>query len=253
MEQQVYFWEQKNKRYLSGGFKMKIAICDIDKIFLSKIKDMIYKYAAANKFDAVAECYVSGESIVDRKDYNLIFLGYDLGGKNGLQIASNLRERGVDCPIIFVSDHTDIIFETFRVQAFGFMLKSQWEQKINSLLDDFFKKMGADYPLWIKSGEDIVCINTDDIYYLEADNKRCRIHLRDKTLVSNRTMARVFELMPKNHFVKTNRAFVVNLKHIRRYNNETITLKNGETLHPSRNYYKSFKEEYRRFLRPYII
>lgn len=253
MEQQVYFWEQKNKHYLSGGFKMKIAICDIDKIFLSKIKDMIYKYAAANKFDAVAECYVSGESIVDRKDYNLIFLGYDLGGKNGLQIASNLRERGVDCPIIFVSDHTDIIFETFRVQAFGFILKSQWEQKINSLLDDFFKKMGADYPLWIKSGEDIVCINTDDIYYLEADNKRCRIHLRDKTLVSNRTMARVFELMPKNHFVKTNRAFVVNLKHIRRYNNETITLKNGETLHPSRNYYKSFKEEYRRFLRPYII
>ena len=253
MEQQVYFWEQKNKRYLSGGFKMKIAICDIDKIFLSKIKDMIYKYAAANKFDAVAECYVSGESIVDRKDYNLIFLGYDLGGKNGLQIASNLRERGVDCPIIFVSDRTDIIFETFRVQAFGFMLKSQWEQKINSLLDDFFKKMGADYPRWIKSGEDIVCINTDDIYYLEADNKRCRIHLRDKTLVSNRTMARVFELMPKNHFVKTNRAFVVNLKHIRRYNNEIITLKNGETLHPSRNYYKSFKEEYRRFLRPYII
>ena len=253
MEQQVYFWEQKNKRYLSGGFKMKIAICDIDKIFLSKIKDMIYKYAAANKFDAVAECYVSGESIVDRKDYNLIFLGYDLGGKNGLQIASNLRERGVDCPIIFVSDRTDIIFDTFRVQAFGFILISQSEQKINPLLDDFFKKMGADYPLWIKSGEDIVCINTDDIYYLEADNKRCRIHLRDKTLVSNRTMARVFELMPKNRFVKTNRAFVVNLKHIRRYNNETITLKNGETLHPSRNYYKSFKEEYRRFLRPYII
>lgn len=253
MEQQVYFWEQRNKRYLSGGFKMKIAICDIDKIFLSKIKDMIYKYAAANKFEAVAECYVSGESIVDRKDYNLIFLGYDLGGKNGLQIASNLRERGVGCPIIFVSDRTDIILETFRVQAFGFMLKSQWEQRLTPLLDDFFKKMGADYPLWVKSGEDMVCISTDDIYYLEADNKRCHIHLRDKTLISNRTMARVFELMPKNHFVKTNRAFVVNLKHIRRYNNETITLKNGETLHPSRNYYKSFKEEYRRFLRPYII
>ena len=92
MEQQVYFWEQKNKHYLSGGFKMKIAICDIDKIFLSKIKDTIYKYAAANRLEAVAECYVSGESIVGRKDYNLIFLGYELCGKNGLQIAENLRK-----------------------------------------------------------------------------------------------------------------------------------------------------------------
>ena len=253
MEQQVYFWEQKTKLSLTGGFKMKIAICDIDKIFLSKIKDTIYKYAAANRLEAVAECYVSGESIVGRKDYNLIFLGYDLKGKNGLKIAENLRERGISCPIIFVSDRTDIILEVFRVQAFGFILKSQWEQKLNTLLDDFFKKMGTDYPLWVKSGEDIICLNTEEVYYLEADNKRCHIHLKDKTLISNRTMARVFELMPKNHFVKTNRAFVVNLNHISRYNNEIITLKNGETLHPSRNYYKSFKEEYRRFLRPYII
>lgn len=253
MEQQVYFWEQKNKHYLSGGFKMKIAICDIDKIFLSKIKDIVYKYAATNRLEAVVECYVSGESIVGKRDYNLIFLSYELQGENGIQIAETLRDNGVGSPIIFVCERTDIILETFRVQAFGFMLKSQWEQKITVLLDNFFKKMGTDYPLWVKTSEDIVCLNTDEVYYLEADNKRCRIHLKDKILISNRTMARVFELMPKNHFVKTNRAFVVNLNHIRRYNNEIITLKNGETLHPSRNYYKTFKEEYRRFLRPYII
>ncbi len=253
MEQQVYFWEQKTKLQSSGGFKMKIAICDLDKSYLSKIKDMIYKYASKNRFEAVAECYVSGESILGRGDYNLIFLGYDLDGKNGLEIAQELRSSGVNSPIVFVSDKTEFVLDAFRVQAFGFMLKSQWEQRITILLDDFFKKMGTDYPLWVKSGEDIFCINTDEIYYLEADNKHCYIHLNNTKLVCNRTMAKVFEVMPKNHFVKTNRAFVVNLNHIRRYNNDTITLKNGETLHPSRNYYKSFKEEYRRFLRPYIV
>ena len=110
--------------------------------------------------------------------------------------------------------------------------------------------MGDDYPIWIKNAEDTVCLTTDDIYYLEADNKHCYIHLKNSSLYCNKTMAQVFKVLPKSHFLKTNRAFIVNLNHISRYNNDIITLKNGKTLHPSRNYYKTFKEEYRRFLRP---
>ena len=232
---------------------MKIAICDRDRLFMSQLKDMIYDYSENNKMEMVVECYVSGENIIDRNEYNLIFLGFDLKGKNGLETAYKLRENQIDCPIIFISDHTDFVFDAFKVQAFRFLLKSDWKEKLFSMLDDFFKKIGTDYPLWVKSGEDTVCISTEDIYYLEADNKHCFIHLKTESLSCNRTMARVFEFMPKNHFVKINRAFVVNLKHISRYNNDTLILKNGEILHPSRNYYKSFKEEYRRFLRPYEV
>ncbi len=252
MEQKVCFLEQNKKTsFLLGGFKMRIALCDLDKNFLTRLKGELYHYAELNKIEIVVDCYISGENMIKSDiNYNLIFLGYDLKGNNGLKTAEILRENCNNSPIIFVSDRTDFIIDAFKVCAFRFLLKSNWTNELFAVLDDYFKKFSKDYPLWVKSGEETVCISTGEIYFLEADNKHCYIHLKSETLYCNKTMARVFSVLPKSHFSKTNRAYVVNLNHISRYNNDVIVLKNGKILHPSRNYYKSFKEEYRRFLRP---
>ncbi len=234
--------------------KMKIAICDLDERFTSRLKSTLYRYAENNRMEILAECFESGEDMISSTaDYNLIFLGYRLKGINGLETAKFLRASQNFCPIIFISDCTHFILEAFKVNAFRFLLKSKWEQELLPALDDFFINAGKDYPLWIKTNEDIICISTDDIYYLEADNKYCFIHLGNETISCHKTMARVFSALPTNHFAKVSRAFVVNFNHISRYNNQTIILKNGKILHPSRNYYKSFKDEYRRFLKPYEI
>lgn len=252
MEQQVFFWERKEGLLtLPSGFKMKIAICDGDRNFLSHLKKILYQYAETRRLDIVADCFLSGEKLLREKTYyNIVFLGYHLCGINGLETARLLREERIDSSIVFISDYTDFVFDAFKVNTFRFLKKSANEGEIYSVLNDYFGKMGEDYPMWIKCGEDIVCIGSEDIYYLEANNKSCLIHLKNETLKCNRTMAKVFALLPQNNFSKTNRAFVVNLSYISRYNSEVIILKNGESIHPSRNYYHSFKEDYRRFSNP---
>lgn len=61
MERKVYFWEQnKNFLFFSGGLKMRIAICDFDKDFLSHLKRIVYRYAELHRLDIVADCYLSG-------------------------------------------------------------------------------------------------------------------------------------------------------------------------------------------------
>lgn len=233
---------------------MRIAVCDRDRAFLSKFKAMLYTYAKENNIEIFAECFIFGEGIIESDyNYNLIFLSHKLMGMSGLETAETLRKKQNDAPIIFISDCTDFVFDASKVDAFRFLMKANWEKELFPLMNDFFKKSGSSYPLLVKSGEDTVYINTDDIYYLEADNKHCFIHLESESLYCRSTMAKVYSVLPHSRFSKTNRAFVVNLNHIDRYNNEVIILKNGSNLHPSRNYYKSFKDEYRRFLRPYEI
>lgn len=255
MERKVYFWEQNKKTPdISGRFKMKIAVCDSDKHFLTEFKNSIYRYNEIHRMNMVVDCFVAGESILKNHEiYSLIFLGFSLKGINGFDTAIKLREKHSSASLVFVSDNTDFIFDAFKVEAYRFLTRPLGEKDIFAVLDDFFAKLGKDYPLWIKSREDTVCLNTNDIFYIEADNKHCRIHLRNEILECNRTMAKVFKVLPKNHFCKTNRAFVVNFNRIKRYNNDLITLENDEILHPSRNYYKNFKDEYRRFLRPYEL
>jgi len=91
------------------------------------------------------------------------------------------------------------------------------------------------------------------ILYLEANNKYCYIHLENETILCKKTMARVFDALPKIYFQKINRAFIVNLNAINKYNAQNVDLKNGETLHITRTYYKNFKQEYLNFFNPKIL
>lgn len=232
---------------------MRIAVCEKDQTCANIIKKHIYRYAEVNRLDIVVDCYSHSETLLCSKiHYNLIFIGYELADKKGLDLAKEIRSFNTISSIVFISENIDIIFETFKVNAYRFLVSPINETELYSLLDDFFRKFGSDYPLWIKNSEETYCLNSEDIYYLEADNKHCFVHLKRESLFCNKTMAKVYEVLPKNRFIKINRAYIVNIYHIIKYNNENIFLRNGDTLHISRNYLQNFKENYRFFINPRI-
>jgi len=252
MERKVIIWEQKNISLFHQGYlRMRIAICDWDKSFIVNIKNLIYTYAEKYRIDIVVDCYISGEKLLKSNiNYNIIFLGYKLDGINGMTTAEHLRKNNSNSSIIFVSEYTEFVFDAFKVNPYRFLRKPVKKDVIFKTLEEYFETFGSDYPLWIKSKENISCLNTGEIYFLEADNKHCFVHLKNEVIECNRTMARVFGVLPKNHFSKINRAYIINLNYIEGYNNEQVSLKNNKTLHISRNYLKSFIEEYRNFSSP---
>ena len=251
MEQEVKISEQKEIKLRKRVNKMRIAICDKSYINLRLLKNLIYRYAEDNRIDIVADCFTSGEELFSGSTvYNLVFLGYNLYGKNGLQIASDIRLRNLPTSIVFISENTEFVFEAFKVSPYRFLVYPLNTGELRECLDGFFKKFGTDYPLLIKTREDTVCLNSNDIYYLEADNKHSFVHLSDEAISCNKTMAKVYEALPHNHFTKINRAFIVNTNHIYKYNKETVYLDNGKQLHISRNYLTKFRNSYRYFLNP---
>ncbi len=230
---------------------MRIALCDSDIECIRKHKQMIYKYANNHRMEIVVDEYRSGtELLACRRSYALVILEYRTNTLNGLETAALLRKSNNSCKIVFLSAYTGFIFESFKVNPYRFLVKPIDEKILFKLLDDFFETRADDRPLWIKDGDDTVCLNTNDIFYLEADNKHCIIGLRNKKIHCRKTMAHVYDELPKNHFCKINRAYVVNFKYISEYNSDEIRLDNGTGLHISRSYYKSFKNEFRSFAEP---
>lgn len=253
MEQKV---ENREQKYILLSYKknkMRIAICEKDQTYAKTIKDYIYRYAEVNRLDIVVDCYSYGEALLCSKiHYNLIFIGYELVDKKGLELAIEIRSFDTISSIVFISKNVDIIFETFKVNAYRFLVPPLKENELCSLLDDFFNKFGNDYPLWIRNSTETYCLNSEEIYYIEADNKHCIVHLKREALQCNKTMAKVSDVLPKSRFIKINRAYIVNMYHITKYNNENIFLRNGDILHISRNYLQNFKENYLFFINPRI-
>jgi DNA-binding LytR/AlgR family response regulator len=254
MEQKAKFKEQKKKIiFFKKNLKMRIAICDSDSDYLKKLKNLLYRYSNSNKMEFIVEEFSSGEQLLKSKNnYCLIFIEYNLCGINGFETAKTLRSKGIESEIIFLSQNTDFIFESFKVSPYRFFKKPLETQVLFETLNDFFISYSENYPLWITNQINTYCLNTKDIYYLEADNKHCFVHLKNEAIPCNKTMARVFSTLPQKYFKKINRAFIVNLNYISSYNNEFVLLNNGENIHISRKYYKYFKQEYFDFAKPKI-
>lgn len=251
MEQEVVFLERNEILLSFKSVKMRIAICDKDELLLKMIKNRVYDYAAKHRLDIVVDCYKNGDDLLRSKlRYTLIFLGYFLAGNNGLFIAKKLREDNNFSAIIFVSQNTDFVFDAFSVNPFRFLVPPIDEGMFEEVLDEFFCKFGNDYPIWIKNREETVCLNTGEIYYLEANNKHSVVHTKKYSFPCNKTMARVYEVLPKGYFLKINRAYIVNVNSVFSYNSDEVQLKNGVRLHIGRRFLKAFKDEYRLYKNP---
>lgn len=232
---------------------MRFAICNADLKYSENLKKTIYTYAEKHKLDIYVECFANGKDILNNaKKYNLLILSENLLGENGFTVIERVRKEMPLTDIIFESEHYDRFLNAFKINPYRFLLSPITPVKLTSVLDEYFEIRGNDYPLWIKSGLETYCLNTSEIVYLEADNKHCHLQLDDRRLSCNKTMARVFNVLPKNHFIKIHRAFVVNSNYINYYNRDNVYLKNGDSLHISRHYYKEFKEEYKRITTPML-
>ncbi|MEE1329616.1 MAG: LytTR family DNA-binding domain-containing protein [Acutalibacteraceae bacterium] len=233
---------------------MRIALCDRDKTSIKTTKKTIYEYLNLKNIDAVVDEFSSGVQLLKNKArYSMAILEYDIGDLNGLETARIMRRKDPTCIIIFLSQYTGFILDTFKVSAYRFLLKPLKKEQLFSALNDYFFSEIYNRPVWIRNGDDTFCFNTGDIFYIEANNKNCLINLGDERIRCNKTMATVYDKLPKRHFCKVNRAFIVNFNYVSSYSNDSVYLSNGERLPVSRNYYKSFKNEYYSYTDPCVI
>lgn len=225
---------------------MRIAICDDEKVFRDDLKQAVYTYSNLHRLELVVDEYLCGENmIVSEQKYDIVFLDYKMSGIDGLETARTIRKKDMNCAIIFLTSYPHFIYESFEVGTFRFFEKPLVTELLFKALDRYFESIGSNYPVLLKIGRDTVSLMTNDIFYLEADNKKCYINLADKRLHCARTMASAATLIPSYLFFKVHKAFFVNFNHIANYDNEFIHFKNGDRVPVSRKYYTSFKEAYR--------
>ena len=233
---------------------MRMAVCDDEKSFRDEIRKVVYSYSDLHRLEIVLNEFECGEDLLDSKDeHEMIFLDYKMEGISGLETARKLRERNVNSTIIFLTSFPEFVYESFEVDTFRFFKKPLDESKLNKALDDYFEANRKSRPILIQSGREKICIQSNDVVYLEADNKKCYISLVDKRLHLPKTLASIEKLLPYNDFIKVHKAFIVNLNYISHYDNERIFFKNGECANISRNYLTAFKNAYRIYAKNRIL
>jgi DNA-binding LytR/AlgR family response regulator len=227
---------------------LRIAVCDDEKIAREDIIRRLNDYSRLRNVDIICDQYETGLAFLQSKImYNMVMLDFQLNKDiklSGLSVAQKLRENNNDIAIIFLTNYPKVVFSSFEVDTFRFLVKPLNSQKLYKALDDFLRSLDNDMTLMIRLEGATNVINTNRIIFLEGDGKHCIIHMSQQAqpIKCHETLSSVEQRLPKHHFYRCHRSFIVNLKYIHSYGINEIKLRNGACISISRPKYKSFED-----------
>lgn len=227
---------------------MNIAICDDEEIILEQIKSLVSKQKAGFPFDI----YKSGEELLAaKKHFDVIFLDVQMGGKNGIETARELRKQEEDTVLVFITGIKEYVFEAFDVAAFHYLLKPIDEHKFTEVFNRAVKeaeKQKGKEQIFIKTRNRNITIDTKDILYVENRGKKLEIHTVKETVEIYAAMKKLEEQLNEK-FYRSHRGYLVNMAYITEYSSDSISLSNGESIYLAREKYNEFVKKYMRYLR----
>ncbi len=233
---------------------MQIAICDDNKLFRNQILDYIIQYKKLHCLYIDIYEFESGEDLLKSPEqFDLIFLDYQMPGINGMKTARIIRSNNSTCSIVFITNYPDFVFESFEVNPYRFLLKPISKEDIFNLLSTFISEQRLLTPLIVINDSERIVIEANKIIFLEGYGKNCKISTTDNVYISSKTLSNVHDSLPKHCFYRTHRSYVVNLYHIKKFNDKNIMLSDNSQVDLSRNKRSEFKKVYSSFIKNYYL
>ncbi len=197
-----------------------------------QINEYIRKYAEENNIIAEVIMYHNGQAIVDAEDasFDLILFDVDMPIINGMDAAKHIRKRDKNVEMIFVTNLSHYAIEGYSVGALDYILKpinySAFALRFARALDKVKKKENKEVILNSLNG--IKRINTNDIYYLEIENRKLYYHTKNGVYTEGGTLLKAEEDLEPYHFTKCNQYCLINLKHVSEINGNVVVVAGKE-------------------------
>ena len=201
--------------------------------------------------NGLAALDVAGCSKID-----LAFLDIEMPGGSGLEVARALFRLPQPPQVIFLTAHGKHAVDAFELGVLDYLLKpvqpdrlasalqrcgavGQEQEQAQSTLD----KVWLTHPL--SRVQEVVTL--DEIYYFTANDDQVWAEVRGESYRASQSLTRLEELLDGQRFVRTHKAFLVNLDKVRRvvplsHRVQTLVLDNGREIPLSRHYQNSFRE-----------
>ena len=227
---------------------IRIAICDDENVMRGKTRQWLDTYSVQRNIDIDCHEFSTGiDFLKDESRYNMIILDYQISENvNGISIAKKLRTYDKDIHIIFLTSHPKVVFSSFEVNTFRFLIKPLNPDKLFKALDDYVKSTEEDDTvLNIKlSGVTNGAIKMKNIMYLEGMGKYAMIHTDTEKIECRETLADVEKRLLPELFVRCHRSFIVNMRYITAYDYAQALLTDNREVPISKKKYDEFKSAF---------
>lgn len=192
-------------------------------------------------------------SQLDKEQPDLILMDIELDGPLDGIATSELINRRLPVPIIYLSDYTDdrTVDRAKKTFPANYLSKPFNEAELIRAIDIAFTNYNArigtpegtllgDHVFVRTNSQAYQKVAYSDIFYLKAGGSYCQIFMEDKTLTLSNSMNNIHQQLNHKDFMRVHRSFVVNVK--------KITFIEGRVIHLGKHRVQMNEESHKELL-----
>lgn len=234
--------------------KLRIAICDDDKIITDKLTEIIYSFQIEQDVDLYVEVFHDGVSLLKKyqkpNDFHILFMDIEMPMQNGIQTAATIRST-IDRNVItvFVSSYPKYMHDSFLAHPYHFLTKPFTREQIFELLKEILSDINESHTLYtiVDTNGHEETLNLRDIVFFESLNSKKEllcIHMLDRKIITKGIITSWENELSDYNFVICHRGYLVNLIHIHYFEKDRVILDNMEEVPVSRTLRKKLRDMY---------
>lgn len=182
---------------------------------------------------------------------DLIFMDIEMPGVSGMDAATLLRTFDAVTPIIFVTNLAQFAVKGYEVNALDFIVKpvsyGAFSLRMAKALRVMRENRGSSIVVKARGGMEV--LHVEDITYIEVMNHALTYHRADgEPVVTRATISEAEESLANRPFVRINKSFLVNMRHIASVHGQEVELFSGEVLPIGRSMRKAAVERIAAYL-----
>ena len=162
---------------------INIAVCDDEKYMSEKIEKMASDFFRKKNIDtSVVKCSSGEELLKSGERIDILFLDIGMRGMDGIETARMLRADGYKGYLIFITVLKEMVFRSFEVQPFDYLVKpvqeGYFEKTMDRLLVSMKNQLSPEKTnLLVQKGCESNIISFKDIIFCEIIDRKVYLYL----------------------------------------------------------------------------
>ncbi len=224
---------------------LKIAICDDEKLVCKQVHELVRNY---NRNYTIYDFHTGTQLLKSPKEFDVIFLDIEMPELNGLDAADILRRNNKNTYIIFLTNHTEVMQEAFKVRAYRFFEKPLSYDVFSKTMSEIEKEILSDVKIPVNTSGNVKLVNLSEIVYIEAYGDGTYIHTIKGTIESRKQLVYWNRMLENKGFFRIHQSYLISLDYVECYAKDVKMLNKNETLPVSRRNIKEFKLQLNQYI-----
>lgn len=220
-----------------------IAICDDEIDMSNQIKVFVSDFFHKKNREITIQLFSCGEELLKYDgQIDILFLDIQMKGMDGIKTARKLRADKFRGFLIFITVLKEMVFQSFEVQTYDYLVKPIQEKQFKRTMERLYASMqnASEDSLLVQKGYEGRIIQKNDIVFCEIIDRKIYLNLISDEVIDYYDRIENLETKLDNHFFRCHRSYLINLKHLKGYQNGTAYMDNGKKIPVSRLRGKEF-------------